>query len=116
MTSQRTHVWQQMKEGIAAQCAHCQGHKKGEQELEAGLVEDGHEHHTQQGQQADDGDGYEAPHPYPHWGKGDRQTLLNPRVSLRFINGRQGAAVISETTIQEEDTGSNPYLGNHLPC
>lgn len=54
-----------MEEGIAAQRAHCQRHQEGEQELEAGLIEDGHQHDSQQGQQADHGDGHEAPHPDP---------------------------------------------------
>ncbi len=39
---------QQMKEGVATERAHRQRHQEGEQELEAGLVEDGYEHHTQQ--------------------------------------------------------------------
>lgn len=54
-----------MKEGIATQRAHCQCHQEGEQKLEAGLIKDGHQHHAQQGQQADHGDGHEAPHPDP---------------------------------------------------
>lgn len=56
-----------MKEGVAAEGAHGQRHQEGEQELEAGLIEDGHQDHPQQRQQADDGDGHKAPHPGPHW-------------------------------------------------
>lgn len=56
-----------MEESVAAQRAHRQRHQEGEQELEAGLFEDGHEHHAEQRQQADDGDGHEAPDPDPHW-------------------------------------------------
>ena len=58
---------QQVKKRVAAESAHCQRHQEGEEELEAWLVEDGHQNHTQQGQQADNGDGHEAPNPYPHW-------------------------------------------------
>lgn len=58
---------QQVKEGVAAEGAHGQRHQEGEQELEAGLIEDGHQDHPQQRQQADDGDGHKAPHPGPHW-------------------------------------------------
>ena len=65
-----------MEEGVAAERAHCQRHQEGEQELEAGLVEDGYEHHTQQRQQADDGDGHETPQPNPHWRKRRREALL----------------------------------------
>lgn len=56
-----------MEKGIAAQRAHCQRHQEGEQELEAGLIEDGHQHDAQEGQQADHGDGHKAPHPDPCW-------------------------------------------------
>lgn len=55
-----------MEEGVATQGAHCESHQEGEQELEAGLFEEGDEHHAQQGQQADDGDGHETPEPHPH--------------------------------------------------
>lgn len=58
-----------MKKSVAAERAHCQRHQEGEQELEAGLVEDGDEDHTQQRQKADDGDGHKAPDPDPHWRK-----------------------------------------------
>ena len=61
-----THMRQQVKEGVATERAHRQGHEEGEQELEAGLFEDGHENDAQQGQQADDGDGHKAPDPDPH--------------------------------------------------
>lgn len=54
-----------MKKSVTAQRAHCQRHQESEEELEAGLIEDGHQHDTQQGQQADHGDGHEAPHPDP---------------------------------------------------
>lgn len=64
---ERTHVRQQVKEGVAAERAHRQGHQEGEQELEAGLPEDGDEHHAQQRQQADDGDGHKARQPHNHW-------------------------------------------------
>lgn len=59
-----THMGQQVEQGVAAQGAHGQRHQEGEQELEAGLVDDGHQHHAQQRQQADDGDGDEAPQPH----------------------------------------------------
>lgn len=58
-----------MEESVAAERTHCQRHQKGEQELEAGLLEDWYEHHTQQRQQADDGDGHKAPQPHLHWKK-----------------------------------------------
>jgi len=48
-----THVGQQVEQGVAAQRAHGQRHQEGEQKLEEGLVEDGHQDHAQQGQQAD---------------------------------------------------------------
>lgn len=64
---------QQVKEGIAAERAHCQGHQEGEQELEAGLLEDGDEHDAQQGQQADDGDGHKTPQPNPPWRRKQEQ-------------------------------------------
>ena len=60
---------EQVKQSVATERAHCQRHQEGEQELEAALVDDGHEHHAQQRQQADDGDGHEAPDPDHHWGK-----------------------------------------------
>lgn len=63
-----------MEESVAAERAHCQSHQEGEQELEAGLLEDWYEHHTQQRQQADDGDGHKTPQPHPHWK--NRQTAL----------------------------------------
>lgn len=63
-----------MEESVAAERAHCQRHQEGEQELEAGLLEDWYEHHTQQRQQADDGDGHKPPQPHPPWKK--RQTAL----------------------------------------
>lgn len=61
-----------MKESVAAERAHCQRHQEGEQELEAGLLEDGYEDHAQQRQQADDGDGHKTPQPHQRWRK--RQT------------------------------------------
>lgn len=55
-----------MQESVAAERAHCQSHQEGEQELETGLVQDGDQHHPEQRQQADDGDGDEATDPHPH--------------------------------------------------
>lgn len=60
-------MWQQVEQGVSAERAHSQGNQEGEQELEAALVEDGHQYYTQQGQQADNGDGDKAPHPDPHY-------------------------------------------------
>lgn len=56
----------QVKQGVTAKRAHRQGHQEGEQELEAGLVEDGDEHYAQQRQQADDGDGHKARQPHQY--------------------------------------------------
>lgn len=66
-----------MKESVATQCAHCQCYQEGEQELEAGLVEDGYEYHAQQRQQTDDGDGHETPDPDPHWRNRDKDKYLH---------------------------------------
>lgn len=57
---------QQVEERVATERAHCQRHQEGEQELEAGLFEDGNQDYAQQRQQADDGDGHKAPDPDPH--------------------------------------------------
>lgn len=65
-----------MEEGIAAQRAHCQSHQKGEQELEAGLIEDGHQNDAQQRQQADHGDGHKAPHPDPYCNNKSKYSVL----------------------------------------
>lgn len=58
-----------MEEGVATEGAHRKSHKEGEQEFEAGLLEEWYEHHTQQRQQADDGDGYKTPEPHQRWRK-----------------------------------------------
>lgn len=76
----RTHVRQQVEESVAAERAHGQRHQEGEQEFEAGLVEDGYEHHAQQREQADDSDGHKAPQPNPRWR--DRQTEID---SITYI-------------------------------
>lgn len=65
-----------MQQGVAAERAYRQSHQEGEQELEAGLVEDGDQHHAQQRQQADDGDGHEARQPHVDW----QETQENTRV------------------------------------
>lgn len=66
----------QVEESVSTERAHRQGHQEGEQELEAGLVEDGNENDAQQRQQADDGDGHEAPHPGPHWRQNNKDYLF----------------------------------------
>lgn len=63
-----------MKESVATERAHCQRHQEGEQKFETGLVEYGYEHHAQQRQQADDGDGHKTPQPHPHWRKRHTKT------------------------------------------
>lgn len=42
-----THMWQQVEQGVSAERAHSQGNQECEQELEAALVEDGHQYYTQ---------------------------------------------------------------------
>lgn len=58
-----------MEESITTERAHCQRHQESEQKLEAGLFENRYEYHTQQRQEADDGDGHKTPQPDPHWKK-----------------------------------------------
>lgn len=58
-----------MEEGVTTEGAHREGHQESEQEFEAGLLEEGHQHHAQQRQQADDGDGHKPPEPHQHWKK-----------------------------------------------
>lgn len=66
---------QQMKESITAERANRQRHQEGEQELEAGLLEDGDENHADKREQADDGDGDEARDPDPHCTEGEWEPL-----------------------------------------
>lgn len=58
---------EQVEEGITTEGAYRQSHQEGEQEFEAGLPEEGYEHHAQQRQQADDGDGNKTPEPNQRW-------------------------------------------------
>lgn len=79
---------QQVKESVATERAHCQGHQEGEQELEAGLLKDGHKNNTQQRQQADDGDGHKAPDPDQRWREKNKDRTTNERWVL-FTLGAQ---------------------------
>lgn len=74
-----------MKKSVTTERAHCQRYQKGEQELEARLLEDGHEYDPQQRQQADDGDGHKSPNPDPHWRRKNKHNKLNDKIWVLFI-------------------------------
>lgn len=59
----QTHVWDEVKQGVAAQRAHRQRHQEAEQELEEDFAHERDEDDAEQREQADDGDGDEAAQP-----------------------------------------------------
>lgn len=59
----RTHVRDEVEEGVAAQRADRQRHQEAEEELEEDPVHERDEDDPDQGQQADDGDGGDAADP-----------------------------------------------------
>lgn len=56
-------MWDEMKEGVAAERADGQRHQEGEQKLEEDVAHQRDEDDAEQRQQADDGDGDEAADP-----------------------------------------------------
>lgn len=59
----KTHVGDEMKEGVAAQRADSQRHQEAEEELEENSVHERDEDDAEQGEQADDRDGDEPADP-----------------------------------------------------